>query len=360
MSPNPVEGGDAGDRSGGEDSGSAGWRHRLWSWRRGKRRWLDWVRLGLSLDCDVYHAHDCNALSAATVCAVLTGRTLVYDSHELWLEWNEMRGASRGQVRRWWPVERVGTSLAARCVTVSEGLADVLGRRYHRRDVLVVKNCPRRRDVTALQPREQARRELGWAPQEKIVLHQGGLLACRGLAELVQAAGTLPDVRFVLVGPDSAYARELRAAAPRLSAGNVEFTGHREEAVRDQMMRAADLGAVLTQDRSTSYRFSLPNKMFEYMSNGLPTLASDLPTHRQIVAETGACVLVDADDPAAIADGIRRFFALGEDQRRRMGEQALAAHLSKYNMEAQMAPLLAFYESCADRFGRAEPRRGHG
>jgi len=96
------------------------------------------------------------------------------------------------------------------------------------------------------------------------------------------------------------------------------------------------------------------------MSNGLPALASDLPTHRQIAAETGACLLVDAEDPAAIAAGVRRFFALGEGRRRRMGEQALAAHLSKYNMEAQMAPLLAFYESCADRFGRAEPRRGHG
>jgi glycosyltransferase involved in cell wall biosynthesis len=51
-------------------------------------------------------------------------------------------------------------------------------------------------------------------------------------------------------------------------------------------------------------RLSLPNKLFEYLSAGVPVLASPLPEIRAVVGQ-GVGVLADPQDAGAVADALR-------------------------------------------------------
>jgi glycosyltransferase involved in cell wall biosynthesis len=64
----------------------------------------------------------------------------------------------------------------------------------------------------------------------------------------------------------------------------------------------------LTKDL-ISASFTSPLKLFEYMAAGIPIVASDLPSMREILNPGINAVLVKPDDPEALALGIRALLA---------------------------------------------------
>jgi glycosyltransferase involved in cell wall biosynthesis len=112
-----------------------------------------------------------------------------------------------------------------------------------------------------------------------------------------------------------------------------------------------EVGAVMARSRvgivtflpAVSHIKALPNKLFEYMSAGIPVVASDFPLWREIVEATGSGLCVNPADPAAIAAAIDR---LAEDAEfgeacGRNGAQAVAG---EYNWSAQAQKLLDLYQ----------------
>jgi len=89
---------------------------------------------------------------------------------------------------------------------------------------------------------------------------------------------------------------------------------------------------------------SQPNNLFEYMSAGLPVIASDFGHWRTIVADEDCGILVDPLDPDAIAGAIRRVL---EDRTaaQDMGRRGRQAVTRKYNWSTQEAVLLELYGS---------------
>ena len=80
-----------------------------------------------------------------------------------------------------------------------------------------------------------------------------------------------------------------------------------------QFTRNADLGLSLDKDTNLNYRFSLPNKLFDYFAAGIPVLSSDLPEVAGLVHRFQAGVVLPSVTCQAIVQAVR---ALMKDRSR--------------------------------------------
>lgn len=204
------------------------------------------------------------------------------------------------------------------------------------REAVVVENYP---FLDELAP--DPAREATPVPRERGVCYVGGITRSRGAFEMVRAIGQVPGVMLRLAGrfEDAALERELRAEP---GWAQVEWLGHLDrDGVRALLARSR--AGLVTLRPMPSYLDALPIKMFEYMSAALPVIASDFPLWRGIVEGSGAGLVVDPRDPAAIAAAIG---SLVDDEPRiaAFGHAGRAAVLARYHWGASEVKLLALYE----------------
>ena len=294
---------------------------------------------------DVLHAHDTNALVPVTLAALTLRRPFVYDAHDLW---TERPRRERGRVywalsQAWFRlVERLCIPRAAATITVSPPIVEHLRARYGRERVALVANYP---DWDGPPPTISLRELPGGDaldPDRPIVLYLGGLMAGRGLEELIDAIGLVPEVQLALLG-EGVHADRLRARV--VERGLTDRIHFLPPVPSDDVVAAAasaDVGVSPIVDSCLNYRYSLPNKLFQYMAAGVPVVASDFPQVRNVVEGSGAGVVVDTADPQAIADGLRRVLAHREEARR-MGERGRAAVAERFNWEISARSLLEVY-----------------
>ena len=155
-------------------------------------------------------------------------------------------------------------------------------------------------------------------PKQRAALTVGAIdrttLVQKGQLPFVQAARELPDVRFVFAGKwlDDAV-DELRAAAPP----NVELTGW----LSDDDLHAAYRSAAVYVQASRHEGFGLA--VAEAMLAGCVPVVMNVTAMPEVVGDAG--VLIESQEPAAVADGVRRALALGPGAASRARERILTA-----------------------------------
>jgi glycosyltransferase involved in cell wall biosynthesis len=302
---------------------------------------------------DVIHAHDSDALGPVAAAARELGIGFVYDAHELWLG-RPRRGRGRlyfalNQLWFGW-VERRLIPRAAAWMTVSAPIARHLERRYGVGPVRLVPNYPELDDVAT---DGRSLRDLPAAasipPDAPLILYLGGLMAGRGIENLVAAIRLVAvDAHLVLLGAGG-QAPELVALAARLGLSNrVHIADPVPQREVVAIASTADVGVSPIVPSFRSYRYSLPNKLFQYMAAGIPVVASDFPQVREVIEVNGAGVCVDTTDQRAIARAIDRLVA-DPELRARMGSAGRAAVAQRYNWDVAAATLREVYERIAPR-----------
>lgn len=248
----------------------------------------------------VYLASDLFVLPALARAARRGGARLVFDSRELYAALDQSAG--RPHVAAVWSaVERRFIRQADVVLTVGDAIADRLADRYGIARPVVLYNAPEGARPT----RTDALQRLLGVPDDgrTLVLYAGLFRAGRGLHTLLSAAEQVDRVRVVLIGRGD-RGDALREHAARL--GDRAFVHPFVPPDRLPPLEAsADVGACLYEPLTESLRLSLPNKLFEYLSAGLPVVASPLPELRRVVEAHRVGVLADPADPRAVADALR-------------------------------------------------------
>ena len=67
----------------------------------------------------------------------------------------------------------------------------------------------------------------------------------------------------------------------------------------------ADIGVSIDKGNSLNYKYSLPNKIFDYIMTGTPILASSLPEVEKIVKKYNVGFICKSHDPSVIAESIK-------------------------------------------------------
>lgn len=129
------------------------------------------------------------------------------------------------------------------------------------------------------------------------------------------------EVSILGDGPQRA---EMEALAGRLGLGRqVHFRGSVPSVVvRDHLRRAAAF--VLPCRREGAFMDGIPVAVMEAMATGTPVVTTAVSGIPELIKDGENGVLVDPDDPAALAAGIRRVWKLPRWQRLQLVEQARA------------------------------------
>ena len=182
------------------------------------------------------------------------------------------------------------------------------------------------------------------------VCYIGGISEIRGIIPLVQAMELLPaEVRLKLAGPfeDPALEKSVRGL-PGWS--RVDYLGTIGRAAVADVMAHSVCGLV-TFLPAQNHIEAQPNKLFEYMSAGLPVIASDFPLWRALLGEGDCGLCVDPQDPKAIAGAVR--VLLGQPgSALAMGLNGERAVRERYNWEVEAGHLGSFYDSIVGPRGK--------
>lgn len=184
--------------------------------------------------------------------------------------------------------------------------------------------------------------ETGWDEKRREVCYVGGINAVRGAVEIVAALELLrTDSRLNLAG--AFQEKRIEDTVRRAKGWSLvnEFGFLDRQGVRNVLSRS--VAGLVTLHPTSAYLASLPVKMFEYMSAGIPVIASNFPLWREIVEGNECGLCVDPLDPKAIAAAIDQ---LVENPllAKRMGENGRRAIVERYNWANEERKLLQIYD----------------
>ncbi|HZU01814.1 MAG TPA: glycosyltransferase, partial [Ktedonobacteraceae bacterium] len=112
---------------------------------------------------------------------------------------------------------------------------------------------------------------------------------------------------------------------------------------------SADIGLiVLPLDYSLSIRYTLPNKLFEYLMAGLPVLSSPLDAVVNVIKTYDVGQIAPSLSPAVIGEAINSMLA-NRDALVRMRYHALEAAKQEFNWEKETQQLVSLYHTLLHR-----------
>lgn len=182
----------------------------------------------------------------------------------------------------------------------------------------------------------------GAADEVPTILFASRLLWQKGLADFVAAAALLreryPYVRFVIVGePDEHNSNSVPVKTLKawVQSGSVEWWGY-------QSNMPKILSRVKMVVLPSVYGEGVPKILIEAAACGKPVIATDMPGCREIVIHNHNGYLVEAHDPAAIAE---RISALLDDDGlcQQMGERGRRLVAAEFSIDRVNSETLSLY-----------------
>ena len=285
------------------------------------------------------HFHDPELIPVG-ILLKLMGIKVVYDVHE------DYPRSLLSSDRTWIPAWCRG--IASKSVSVFEWLGaccfdgiiaatPAIAKRFPPQKTISLQNYPISGELSS-------ESSLPYRNRLPMLTYTGGISLLRGIRELIQALNFLPrnlESKLLLAGKFDSHKFEKEVK---------QLPGWRHVDVKGLLSRK-ELADILGQAKIGLVVFhpipnhieAQPNKLFEYMSVGIPVVASDFPLWREIIGNADCGLLVDPLNPVKIAKAIK-WLLENPDDAEAMGKRGKQAVEEKYNWDIEKKKLLTFYE----------------
>lgn len=232
---------------------------------------------------DIIFSNDLDTLLPNFLISRIKKKPLVYDSHELFTEIPEL--IDRPLVKSFWEfIEKIIFPRLNHVITVSDHIASFYYEKYNKQ-INVIRNAPFKLNHyshTLSQNMVSFKSVLHKSSGRKII-YQGSLNKDRGIELMIESMGYIHATLFI-VGDGDIKIKLERLVKKFSLERKVKFIGRVSFSELKDITVNMDLGLSFEEDVCLAYKYSLPNKIFDYIHSDVPVLVSDLPEMRSLVS----------------------------------------------------------------------------
>jgi len=304
-----------------------------------KKAWLRWSKFILNskkylknIDSEFYIACDMYSLPVVKDLYTVSSfprKYFIYDSREIYSQLGPLSDNSMKQLAIS-KAEKIYIKSVDEIIVSGRNDLEYLQNYFEKKYVYhIIKNLPPFKNIV---PSDIIREKYNIPVSDLILIYQGEILPGRGLVQTLKAMRVISGVQLAILG-DGPMRGQLEEASKKLNLEKrVHFVGKVPYAQLHEWTCSADIGLSLFEPISLSYKFALPNKMFEYIMAGVPSLVTNLPAMQEVVEKYKIGILINENlDYKEIAKKIEFL----RDQRIR----------DEYNEHCKNATMKISYES---------------
>ena len=283
-------------------------------------------------------SNDLDTLLPNWLVAKLKRIPLAYDSHEYFCGSPEiLYRPSRFKV--WKTLENILLPRLDSMLTVNESIAELYSKEYGI-EVKYVRNIsPMPADIPHID-----RKSLGFEESDFIVIVQGrGLNVDRGTEELLEALLLLPkDVKVLIIGSGNALTGIFKKIHSLGLSGRVKYLPPMPYNQLLGYTKIADAGASLDKTNAPNYKYSLPNKVFDFIHCGIPVISSSAVEVKKIVEHYQIGEIIKSHSPEDIAGAVVTIMKKGKS----FYSKGLITAAEQLTWEKESAKLRKYIEKC--------------
>jgi glycosyltransferase involved in cell wall biosynthesis len=180
-----------------------------------------------------------------------------------------------------------------------------------------------------------------WGIKQNEVSFVGWIAKIRGIEQIISALEFTNGIRLNLAGAFTNQTEE-KAAKSIQAWSYVNELGFLDRKQISELL-AKSCAGIVTYLPLPNHVDSQPNKMFEYMSAGIPIITSNFPLWKEIVEGSQCGICVDPLNSKLIGEAIQ-YIIDNPIEAEKMGKNGRKAVEQKYNWEIEESKLLDFYK----------------
>ena len=283
---------------------------------------------------DIIHCNDLDTLPIGFIIKKIFNKNvkIVYDAHEYETEVNGLTGLQKIFIKK---LEIFLIKYADKVICVSDTIANEYVRLYRIQKPALVFNTPL---YKMIEKKDIFRETFEIAKEKAIFLYQGNLNTGRGIEILLDTFKSKDDYKSIIVF--MGYG-ELEDKIKQASIENANIYFH--QAVSPDVLldytSSADFGISTIEDSCLSYRYCLPNKMFEYLMADIPVIVSNLYEMKRFVEDNHIGVVAEENSPKGLRKAIEKAVML----EKKVLHENIQKVKELYNWKEQEKVLLEVY-----------------